>query len=93
MALETLSIRKLEKKTVDQYEAVVVMSKRAKQILQDRVVQRMLDAVEDPEIGLFDELPKTEPEDYIEQEKITTVAVGEFMNDDLKWQKSSHEEE
>jgi DNA-directed RNA polymerase subunit K/omega len=32
MALEPISIRKMEKLTDDQYEAVVVMSKRAKQI-------------------------------------------------------------
>ncbi|MEE8335102.1 MAG: hypothetical protein V3S48_01545 [Candidatus Neomarinimicrobiota bacterium] len=92
MALETLSIRKLEKKTTDQFEAVVVMSQRAKQILQDRVVQQMLDAVDETEMGLFDELPKSEPEDYVEKEKITTKAVGEFMSGNLNWEKSSLEE-
>ena len=38
MALEPLSIKNMEEKTEDIYEAVVVMSKRAKQILSDRVV-------------------------------------------------------
>ncbi|MEE8437828.1 MAG: hypothetical protein V3S22_05760 [Candidatus Neomarinimicrobiota bacterium] len=92
MALETLSIRKLEKKTTDQFEAVVVMSQRAKQILQDRVVQKMLEAVDETEMGLFDELPKSDPEDYVEQEKITTKAVGEFMEGKLNWEKSPPEE-
>ena len=42
MALEPLSIRQMEELTDDQYEAVVVMSKRAKQVLNNRIVEQLL---------------------------------------------------
>ena len=42
MAIEAISFKKLLKKTDDIYEAVLVSSKRAKQILQDRVVKQMI---------------------------------------------------
>ena len=37
-----ISIKNMEEKTQDIYEAVVIMSKRAKQILSDRVVDEMI---------------------------------------------------
>ena len=43
MAVDPISFNKLLKKTDDIYEAVVVSSKRAKQILQDRIVKQMID--------------------------------------------------
>ena len=45
MAVDPISFSKLLKKTDDIYEAVVVSSKRAKQILQDRIVKQMIDAI------------------------------------------------
>ena len=42
MALEPLSIRNMEEKTSDIFEAVVVMSKRAKQILNNRIVEEII---------------------------------------------------
>lgn len=85
MALKPLSIRKMEEHTPDLYEAVVVMSRRAKQVIQDRIVQEMLESVEEDNLGVFDEIPETKPEDYVEQEKATTVAVNEFMEGKLTW--------
>jgi len=40
MALESISIRKMENQTQDFYEAVVVMSKRAKQVLNNRIAEK-----------------------------------------------------
>ncbi len=86
MALKPISIRQMEDQTGDQYEAVVVMSQRAKQVLQDRLVQKMLETAEDTELGVFDEIPDRNPEDYEELDKATTVAVDEFMDGKLNWQ-------
>ena len=86
MALKPISIRKMEEQTGDQYEAVVVMSQRAKQVLQDRLVQKMLETAEETELGVFDEVPNQDPEDYEEFDKATTVAVNEFMDGKLTWQ-------
>jgi DNA-directed RNA polymerase subunit K/omega len=93
MALEPLSIRKMEKQTKDQYEAVVVISQRAKQILQNRMVERMLESTEETELTVFEEVPDKNPEDYEEKEKPTTQAVNEFLEGKLKWKKVESEEE
>lgn len=89
MALEPISIRKMEKLTDDQYEAVVVMSKRAKQILKNRIVEDLMTAsVEEVEMGVYDEIVEKNPDDYEEVEKPTTVAVNEFIGGDLKWEEN-----
>ena len=64
MALEPLSIRQMEERTDDQYEAVVVMSKRAKQVLNNRIVEDLMTAsVEEVEMGVYDEVVEKNPED------------------------------
>ena len=87
MALEPLSIRQMEELTDDQYEAVVVMSKRAKQVLNNRIVEEMIsESVDEVEMGVFDEVDEKTPEDYEELEKPTTVAVDEFISGNIKWE-------
>jgi len=86
MGLKSLSIQKMEDRTDDIYEAVVVMSKRAKQVLNNRIMEKMIDAaIEDVEMGVYDQVVDENPEDYVESEKATTVAVNEFMDGKLKW--------
>ncbi len=86
MGLKPLSIQKMEDRTEDIYEAVVVMSKRAKQVLNNRIMEKMIDAaIEDVEMGVYDQVVDENPEDYVESEKATTVAINEFMDGKLKW--------
>ena len=92
MALEPLSIRDMEKRTGDQYEAVVVMSKRAKQVLRNRIVEDQIDSMEEVEMGVYDEIVEKKPEDYEELDKVTTVAVNEFLRGDLKWEEKLEDE-
>ncbi len=92
MALEPLSIRDMEKRTGDQYEAVVVMSKRAKQVLRNRIVEDQIDSMEEVEMGVYDEIIEKNPEDYEELDKVTTVAVNEFIRGDLKWEEKLEDE-
>ena len=67
MALEPLSIKNMEEKTQDIYEAVVIMSKRAKQILSDRVVDEMISSAEEEiEMGVYDQVVEKTPEDFEE---------------------------
>ena len=91
MALESISIRKMEKQTHDFYEAVVVMSKRAKQVLNNRIAEKMMVSNEEVERGVYDQIIDKNPEDYQEIEKVTTVAVKEFMNGELVWKNSEEE--
>jgi len=91
MALEPISIRQIEDQTGDVYEAVVVMSKRAKQVQNDRIVEEMMISTEEVEMGVYDQVMEKNPEDYEELEKATTVAVNEFIDGDLSWKKSGEE--
>jgi len=36
-------------------------------------------------MGVYDQVVDENPEDYVESEKATTVAVNEFMDGKLKW--------
>ena len=91
MALESISIRKMENQTQDFYEAVVVMSKRAKQVLNNRIAEQMMVSNEEVEMGVYDQILDKNPEDYEEIEKATTVAVKEFINGELVWKNPEEE--
>ena len=90
MAVEPISFKKLLKKTDDIYEAVLVSSKRAKQILQDRVVKQMIDENQEimDEDGIFAEPVVREDIDYDKEEKVTTIALNEFLDGKIDWKKS-----
>ncbi len=89
MAIEAISFKKLLKKTDDIYEAVLVTSKRAKQILQDRVVKQMIDENEEiADDGIFAEPIVRENIDYDKEEKVTSIALDEFLDGKIDWKKS-----
>lgn len=86
MALEPISIRDLEEKTDDVFEAVVVMTKRSKQIIHQRLVEKALNDEEVGELSVLDPIPEEkDPEDYIEMEKATTIAINDFLSGKVKW--------
>jgi len=85
MGLEPISIKKMEEKTSDIFEAVVIMSKKAKQVINDRTVEKLLNVSEEVEMGVFDDEIQINPDDYEELPKPTTVAVDQFVNGELKW--------
>ena len=95
MALKPLSIRNMEEKTSDIFEAVVVMSKRAKQILNNRIVEEIITSADEEEVemGVYDQIEEKNPEDYEELEKVTTEAVNEFFDGDIKWDKIEGDDE
>ena len=76
MSLEPLSIREIENQSKDIYESVVVMSKRAKQVLGDRIVEEIIESTDEDEMGVYDEVIENNPDDYEELEKPTTVSVN-----------------
>ena len=89
MAVNPISFSKLLKKTDYIFEAVVVSSKRAKQILQDRIVKQMIDDnVEISEDGILAEPVIRENIDFEKEEKVTSVALDEFLDGDIHWEKS-----
>ena len=79
MAVNPISFKKLLKKTDDIYEAVVVSSKRAKQILQDRIVKQMIDENEEiAEDGILAEPVIRENIDFDKEEKVTSSLCQTF---------------
>ena len=94
MALKPLSIRNMEEKTSDIFEAVVVMSKRAKQILNNRIVEELITSADEEEVemGVYDQIEEKNPEDYEELEKVTTTAVNEFVDGDIQWAHKQNDE-
>ena len=95
MGLEPLSIKHMEEKTSDIFEAVIVMSKRAKQILNNRIVEEIIESTEEEELemGVYDQIEEKNPDDYEELEKVTTEAVNEFFDGDIKWDKIEVDDE
>ncbi|MBT3664463.1 hypothetical protein HOI27_02160 [bacterium] len=87
MGIKTVPLRNIEEKTDNIYEAVVVMSGQAKRVLDERIVQESIKDAEEEDYGVFDEIEEKSPEDYIELEKITSVAIKQFMDGDVKWSK------
>ena len=86
MAVKPLALRKLEKQSKNIYEAVVVMSKRARQINQDRYEERVIDESDDlSELDVLDELPQIDPDEYEEKEKVTTEAMDQFLSGEVQW--------
>ena len=89
MAVEPISFNKLLKKTDDIYEAVVVISKRAKQILQDRIVKQMIDDNDEMnDEGILTEPVVREYIDFDKEEKVASIALDEFLEDKVDWSKS-----
>ena len=91
MSLEPLSIREMENHADDIYESVVVMSKRAKQVLSDRIEEDIIDLTEEDEMGVYDEVIESNPDDYEELEKPTSVSVNEFLDGTIEWNKDQEE--
>ena len=83
MAVDPISFTKLLKKTD------VVSSKRAKQILQDRIVKQMIDENEEiSEEGILAEPVVRENIDFDKEDKVTSVALDEFLEGDIDWDKT-----
>ncbi len=94
MAIKPLSIRDMEERTKDVYEAVAVMTKRAKQIIHERLVEKALNMEGEEEFATLDPVPEEKnPEDYIELEKPTSVAINDFLSDKIKWHYDTKTEE
>ena len=86
MAVKPIELRKLEKQSKNIYEAVVVMSKRARQINQDRYEEKVIDESDDlSELDVLDELPQIDPDEYEEKEKVTTEAMDQFLSGEVQW--------
>ncbi len=90
MAIGPISFRKLLKKTDDIYESVVVSSRRAKQILQERVLKQIIEENTElqEEEGILSEPIVREEIDFDKEEKVTTIALDEYLEGKVDWKKT-----
>ncbi len=92
MAIGPISFEKLLKKTDDIYESVVVSSRRAKQILQERVLKQIIEEntefKEEEEEGILSEPIVREDIDFDKEEKVTTIALDEYLEGEISWKKT-----
>ena len=86
MAIKTVPIRSIEEKVENMYEAVCMFG-QAKRILDDRIVEASIKDAEEEDYGVFDEIQEKSPEDYVELEKTTSVAIEQFIEGSVKWRK------
>jgi len=90
MAIGPISFKKLLKKTDDIYESVVVSSRRAKQILQERVLKQIIEENTElqEEEGILSEPVVREEIDFDKEEKVTTIALDEYLEGKVNWKKT-----
>lgn len=88
MGIKTVPLRSVEERVENMYEAVCIMSGQAKLVLDDRILQASIkEAEEEEDYGVFDEVKEVSPEDYVELEKSTSVAIEQFIEGSVKWRK------
>ena len=86
MNVKTIHMSDLFKRCDDICEAVMVVAKRAKQIIDDRVVP--IDENEDVEDSIEFETPII----TTFEEKAESIAMAEFINGELQWRIPSEDD-
>ena len=88
MGIKTIPFRDVEEHADNMYEAVAAMFSQARLELGERVLEATLQEVESDDYGVFDEVEESTPEEYVEKEKVTTVAINKFLDGDVTWRKT-----
>tara|TARA_B100000029_G_scaffold112346_1_gene104490 strand:+ start:11612 stop:11899 length:288 start_codon:yes stop_codon:yes gene_type:complete len=90
---ETIHFRDMEEKSEDVFEATLVIGKRARQIIAERIARNQIVTFDrDTELEETDFSEPIEPEiEYEELIKATSEALDEFLNGELDWNYSREE--
>lgn len=91
MAVKTIPFRVIEERSKDIYEAVMVVARRASQIIGDRAAEMQMAEGEQAEPEVMAEPSPPKP-DYVEKEKPVTIAIQEFLQGDLEWNHPTQEQ-
>ena len=90
MGLKTLPFRDIEDQADNLYEAVAAMSGQARNELQEEILNKTISSHNDEELDVFDEIKEPSPDEYIEKEKVTSVAIDKFFKGKVLWRKIKH---
>ena len=88
MGLKTIPFREIEERAENMYEAVAAMFGHARNELQERIVSRTILEHQNDDPDVFDEVEEPTPETYEEKDKVTTVAIGKFLEGEVTWRKT-----
>tara|TARA_B100001029_G_C15038539_1_gene441900 strand:- start:539 stop:814 length:276 start_codon:yes stop_codon:yes gene_type:complete len=80
----TLPFSELNKINDDIYKSVVVIGKRAKQVIDDRQIDRVSFDNEE-EYESLDKVHEVEIKEYVEKDKVIVTSLNEYLNDNLKY--------
>ena len=81
MSLKTLQFRDIDDHTDNLYEAVAAMSGQARNELQEQILSRTISDHKNDELDVFDEIEEPDPNNYVEKEKVTSIAVEKFLKE------------
>ena len=90
MGLKTLPFRDIEDQADNLYEAVAAMSGQARNELQEQILNKKISSHNEEVLDVFDEVEEPSPDEYIEKEKITSVAIDKFFKGKVLWRKIKH---
>tara|TARA_B100000029_G_C17482067_1_gene925904 strand:- start:633 stop:914 length:282 start_codon:yes stop_codon:yes gene_type:complete len=86
MNIEAIKMNEILKDDNDIYQTVMIVSSRARQVIDKRFLERIdLDEIEDT-----DELIQFSKEDF-DKEKPIMLAYEEFLNNELEWRLDNEE--
>tara|TARA_B100000945_G_scaffold321042_1_gene333512 strand:+ start:2582 stop:2860 length:279 start_codon:yes stop_codon:yes gene_type:complete len=87
MSIKTIPFREMEDYTDNMYEAVAAIFGQARREQGERVLEQTMNEVEMDEYGVFDEVEESTPDEYVEKDKVTTVAITKFLGGQVNWKK------
>tara|TARA_B100000686_G_scaffold295692_1_gene326737 strand:+ start:11632 stop:11910 length:279 start_codon:yes stop_codon:yes gene_type:complete len=87
MGIKTIPFRDIEEHVENMYEAVAAIFGQARRELGERVLEATINEVNTDDYDVLDEVDEPTPEEYVEQEKVTTVAINKFLEGDVSWRK------
>ena len=86
MSIKTTHFRDMAQKSEDIFEATIVIGKRARQIITERIARNEIRTFDRDEFVDGEDLEVLEPDiNYVEKTKATTEALGEFLDNELEW--------
>lgn len=88
MSSKTIYLNEIEERSEDIFEAAIIIGKRARQIIAERILKNEIHSFEKNSELSEDELNELKTEigmNYVELTKATTIAIDEFCNDELEW--------
>ena len=81
----TLPFSKISKLNEDIYKNVVIVGKRAKQVINDRQSNRIHVIDEEDDFESLDSVREVEFEEYVEKDKVIVISLKEYVDGDLEW--------